>query len=49
MTLAASRTLARKRPLPVVLTIILLGFLGVSAFAGGLALLFDLGGGQPPP
>jgi hypothetical protein len=48
MTLAASRTVARKRSLPVVLTIYLLGFLGVSAFAGGLALLFDLGGGQPP-
>lgn len=48
MTLTASRTVVKKRSFPVVLTMFLLGFLGVSAFAGSLALLFNLGGGQPP-
>jgi hypothetical protein len=47
MTLTASRAVVRKRSFPVVLTMFLLGFLGVSAAAGSLALLFDLGGGQP--
>jgi hypothetical protein len=48
MTLTASRAVVRKRSFPVTLTIFLLGFLGISAAAGSLALLFNLGGGQPP-
>ena len=48
MTLTASRTEVKKRSFPVVLTMFLLGFLGVSGDAGSLALLFNLGGGQPP-
>lgn len=48
MTLAASRVMVRKRSFPVLCTIFSMGFLGLSAFAGGLALMFNLGGGQPP-
>lgn len=47
MTLTATRTVVKKRAFPVVMTI-LLGFLGVSAMAGGLALLLDLDGTRPP-
>jgi hypothetical protein len=48
MTLTATPTVAIKRPASVTTCIAVLIFLGVTAIAGGFALLFDLGGGQPP-
>jgi hypothetical protein len=44
MTLTETRTAHAHRPLPVVATLALLAVLGVGAFAGGLAMIFGVGG-----
>ncbi len=46
--MSSSPNVTTTRPPLVVVTITLLFFLGVTAVAGSLALIFDLGGGAPP-